>query len=61
MAGYLLLAEHADKVPINSMVMASIETIPINIGKFLLSMAVFFCVPINIFPARQVMIESFGF
>ena len=60
MAGYLLLAEHVDKVPINSMVMASIETIPISIGKFLLSCAVFFCVPINIFPARQVTIESLG-
>ena len=52
MAGYLLLAEHIDERPINSMVMASVQTIPISVGKLLMVFALFFAVPINTFPAR---------
>ena len=52
MAGYLLLAEHIQRRPINSMVMASIQTIPMSIGKLTLVMAIFFVIPINIFPSR---------
>ena len=53
--GYLLLAEHIDTRPINAMVLGSIVTIPISIGKFLMVLALFVSVPLNIFPARTVM------
>lgn len=52
MAGYLLLSEHIQERPINAMVIASIQTIPISVGKFLMVLALFFIVPINLFPAR---------
>jgi len=52
MAGYLLLSEHINERAINSMVMASIQTIPISIGKLLMVFALFFATPINTFPAR---------
>lgn len=59
MAGYLLLAEHIQDRPINAMVIATVQTIPISIGKFLIVFAVFFNIPINIFGAREVVYETF--
>ena len=52
MAGYLLLAEYIHDRPITAMVIATIQTIPVSIGKFLIVFAVFFNIPINIFGAR---------
>ena len=60
MAGYLLLAEHIQDRQINSMVMASVQTLPISVGKLLMVFALFFAVPINTFPAREVIYETFG-
>jgi amino acid permease len=54
MAGYLLLAEHISSRPINAMVLASIQTLPISIGKTLMVFSLFFSVPLNLFPARAV-------
>ena len=36
------------------MVMASIQTIPMSIGKLTLVLAIFFVIPINLFPSREV-------
>lgn len=41
------------------MVMASITTTPMSIGKCLMIVALFFAVPLNLFPARQVIYETF--
>lgn len=60
LSGYLLLAEHSQVRPINALVMASIQTVTMSIGKFLMIFALFFAVPLNLFPAREVMFETFG-
>lgn len=60
LTGYLLLAEHSTVRPINAIVMASIQTVTMSIGKFLMIFALFFAVPLNLFPAREVMYETFG-
>ena len=60
-AGYLLLLEHIHHIPINAMVLASIQTIPISVGKFLMVISLFLSIPLNMFPARQVVFQSFGF
>ena len=57
MAGYLLLSEYIEERAINSMVMASIQTIPMSVGKFTLVLAIFFVIPINIFPSRDVVYD----
>jgi len=59
MAGYLLLAEYITERAISPMVIATVQTIPISIGKFLIVFAVFFNIPINIFGAREVVYEAF--
>ena len=61
MAGYILLAEHIADLPINAMVMASIQTIPMSIGKFLMALSLFFSLPLNLFAAREVIYETLGF
>jgi amino acid permease len=52
LAGYLLLVEHISIFPIGAMVMASIQTIPMSIGKLLTCITLFLAVPLNLFPAR---------
>ena len=59
--GYLLLVKYIEEREINSMVLASIETIPIAIGKLMMVFALFIAVPLSIFPTRQVVYSSFGF
>lgn len=54
MAGYLLLVEHTPERSINGVVLASILTTTVAIGKFLMVIALFFAIPLNLFPARQV-------
>lgn len=51
--GYLLLVEHEDRHPISSMVIASIPIPPLLVGKGLMIIALFFSVPLNLFPARE--------
>ncbi len=60
LTGYLLLAEHVDARPINAMVMASIQTTLMSIGKCFMVVYMFFAVPLNLFPAREVFYETFG-
>ena len=55
MTGYLLLVEHADTRQINSVVMASILTTAMSLGKCLMVASLFFAVPLNLFPAREVL------
>lgn len=59
MAGYLLLAEHSAVRPINAIVMGSIQTIPVSLGKLLMVASLFFAVPLNLFPARDIIYTSF--
>ncbi len=52
MAGYLLLAEHSAERPINAIVLASIQTIAMSIGKLLMVFSLFFAVPLNLVPTK---------
>jgi amino acid permease len=52
LCGYLLLSEHADKFPINSVVMGSIMTSTMTLGKIFMVVALFFAIPLSLFPAR---------
>ena len=54
MAGYLLLVQHIPERDINPIVIASILTTPVTVGKFLMAISLFFAVPLNLFPAREV-------
>jgi amino acid permease len=60
MAGYLLLVEHTPERSINGVVLASILTPVVAVGKSLMVIALFFAIPLNLFPARQVCYESLG-
>jgi len=51
--GYLLLSQHIDIVPISPLVITSIPTIPLMLGKIMLSAALFFALPLQIFTARE--------
>ena len=51
-AAYLLLVEHIDKDPINAMVIVSIPTTLITIGKIAMCLALFFAISLNMFPTR---------
>lgn len=59
LSGYLLLSEQIDKIAINSVVMSSILTSAMTLGKIFMVVALFFAVPLNLFPAREVLYESF--
>ena len=51
--GYLLLAQHIDTVPIASLVVSSIPTWPLLVGKIFLAASLFFSLPLQIFAARE--------
>jgi hypothetical protein len=51
-SGYLLLVEHEDKYPIGAMVITSITVLPMTIGKVLMVFALYFSIPLNLFPSR---------
>ncbi len=60
LCGYLLLCEHVhEHIPIEAMVMASIKTTIMTIGKLGMSFALFFVIPMNFFAARGVFMEAF--
>ena len=52
MTAYLLLVEHDDKYPIAPMVIVSIPTTLITIGKIAMCFALYIAIPLNMFPAR---------
>lgn len=47
--GYLLLAQHADELPISPLVVTSIPTAPLLLGKLVLALALFFALPLQFF------------
>jgi amino acid permease len=61
MAGYLLMLEHLEHIPINAMIIASIQTLPVSLGKVLITLSLFLAVPLNLFPTREVLFESLAF
>jgi amino acid permease len=57
--GYLLLSQHVDVVPISSLVVISIPTPPMLLGKLVLAVAMFFLFPLQVFTARELSYEAF--
>jgi hypothetical protein len=57
--GYLLLSQHIDIVPIASLIVISIPTPPLLLGKLMLAIAMFFIFPLQIFTARELCYEAF--
>lgn len=49
---YLLLLQHVDKHKIAPVVLSSIPILIVTIGKVIMLAALFFAVPLNMFPAR---------
>lgn len=60
LTGYLLLVEHDDTLPIAPVVMASIQTNSMTIGKLFMLIALFFAVPLNLFPAKETIYQAFS-
>ena len=60
LSGYLLLSEYESQREISSLVIASIPTAAVSIGKLLLIVALFIAIPLNIFPSREVLFECFS-
>lgn len=58
MSGYILLVEHVPERKINAVVLASIVTSPMSLGKLFMVISLFFAIPLNLFPAREVIYES---
>lgn len=58
MSGYILLVEHVPERQINAVVLASIVTSPMSLGKLFMVISLFFAIPLNLFPAREVIYES---
>lgn len=54
-SGYLLLVEHEDVEPIGPMVLTTITVWPMTLGKFFMVFALFFAIPLNIFPSRTIL------
>ncbi len=57
LSGYLLLVQHLNILPINPIVLASIDIWPVTIGKFLMIFTLYIAIPLNLFPARSVLHE----
>ena len=60
LSGYLLLVEHEDVEPIGPMVLTSITIWPMSLGKLFMVVALYFAIPINMFPARTILLEALG-
>lgn len=58
LTGYLLLEEHIGQLPISPMVMGSIMTSTMTIGKVFMAVTLFVAVPLNLYPAKEVIYES---
>lgn len=56
---YLLLVEHEDVEPIGPMVLTTITVWPMQLGKFFMCFALYFAIPLNMFPARTIVYEAF--
>jgi len=51
--GYVLLSQHIDSVPISSLVITSIPTLPMMLGKIMILVSLFFNLPLQIFTTRE--------
>jgi hypothetical protein len=51
--GYLLLAQHQDILPISQLVISSIPTWPLLVGKMMLVFALFFRLPLLLFTTKE--------
>ena len=58
-SGYLLLVEHDKSYPIGAMVITSITHWSITVGKILMVVALYLAVPLNMFPSRTIVYETF--
>lgn len=58
--GYFLLEEHLDSFPIGCMVMTSILSSIMTLGKIFMIVALFFAVPLSLFPCRDMIYQCFG-
>jgi hypothetical protein len=58
--GYLLLAQHQDILPISPLVITSLPTWPLIIGKMMLVFALFFRLPLLLFTTKEFIYESTG-
>lgn len=59
-SAYLLLVEHEDVEPIGPMVLTSFTVWPMTLGKLMMVLALYFSIPLNIFPARTILFEAVG-
>lgn len=57
-SGYILLVQHEDVEPIGPMVLTSITVWPMTVGKFFMVIALYFTIPLNLFPARTILFEA---
>lgn len=55
--GYVLLSQHSE-IPISSLVVTSIPTWPLLLGKIMIAASLFFNLPLQIFAAREYLYES---
>jgi hypothetical protein len=51
--GYLLLAQHQDILPISQLVISSIPTWPLLVGKFMVVFALFVRLPLMLFTTKE--------
>lgn len=51
--GYLLLAQHQDIIPISSLIITSIPTIPLTFGKIMVTVALFYRIPLQLFTTKE--------
>jgi hypothetical protein len=57
---YFLLVQNIDKFEIDAVVISSIPIPAVTIGKFMMLGALFFAVPLNMYPARDSLFEAAG-
>lgn len=56
--GFLLLTQHEDIIPIAQLVISSIPTWPLLVGKIMLVYALFFRLPLSLFTTKEFIFES---
>ena len=57
-SGYALLSQHEETSPIGEMVITSIPIWQITVGKMLMVISLYLAIPLNMFPARTVLLEA---
>ena len=57
-SGYLLLAQNIENEPIGPMVITSITIWQMALGKVLMIVSLYVAIPLNLFPARTILLEA---